>query len=66
MSDFDNYKPEYVGNGLYGAFIKKQVGDITETTQNLIVHFLTPDGQTPIVGQGVVLPKNQVLRPKKA
>ena len=40
MSDFDDYKPEYVGNGLYSSFIRKQVGNVRETQQNLIVEFL--------------------------
>jgi hypothetical protein len=64
MSDFDDYKPEYVGNGLYSSFIRKQVGNVRETQQNLIVEFLTPEGQIPIVGQGVVIPKDLGFTPQ--
>ena len=65
MSDFDDYKPEYVGNGLYSSFIRKQVGNVRETQQNLIVEFQTPEGQMPIVGQGVIIPKDLGFTPQK-
>ncbi len=64
MSDFDAYKAEYV-NGLYEGFIRKQVGDVKETQQYFIIEFLTLEGKTPFVGQGVVLPKDLGFIPQK-
>ena len=65
MSDYDDYTPKYVGDGLYGAFIQKKVSNVTETQKNLIIEFQTPDGDINCVGHGVVIPKDLGFVPQK-
>ena len=58
MSDYDKYVPRFVGNGLLRSFVRKVVSSVVEGRDAYMLDFTDEKGETPFVGQGMVLPKS--------